>query len=171
MDYQRKKMNYSETLVPLSAEEKKKQVTILIIVLLLPVIFTGVGYLLKPIDFLWAIFCWIGAAVITAFLLIPKIFRFFKDDFFSHKIVYKGTIQEINTIKMGFGTSSSLVYELVLEKKTLKISEKELIEIRLVDIPFPAKGEEVEIHALPRSGDIIKLLVKRNEKWECVELT
>lgn len=163
-------MNYSETLVPMSAREKKKQLLTFVVLILLPLFFFGTGYLLKPVNYFWAVFCWIAAGVIILFLWIPKTIRLIKDDFFSHKIIYKGIVQEVRAVTVGVSTSSSILHEFVLEKKTLKISEKGLIEIKLLDVPLPVRGEEVEIHALPKSGEIIKLLVYRNNKWESVAL-
>jgi hypothetical protein len=163
-------MEYSETLVPISKEEKKKQIITMVVLFFIPIVLSVLGYVLKSIDYFWAIFFWIGSAAVVLVALIPKIVRAVKDDFFSHKIIYQGIIREVRTIKMGVGTASSLLYELVLDKKTLKIGERGLVEIKLLDVPLPTQGEEVEIHTLPKSGDIIKLLVKRNGKWESVEL-
>lgn len=163
-------MNYFEDLVPTTPQERKKQLIIMMVLVCIPFVFTGAGYLLKPIDYFWAIFCWVGAAATASFLVIPKTIRLVKDDFYSHKVIYKGTIQEVRTVKMGYGTSSTDVYELVLEKKTLKISERELIEAKLLEVPLPVQGEEIEIHALPKSGDILKLLIYRNGSWKSVAL-
>lgn len=163
-------VEYSETLVPMTIVEKKKQIITLIILFLIPIILSALGYSLKSMDNFWAIFLWIGSAAVFLFVWVPKIIRAMKDDFFSHKIIYKGIIRDVRIIKVGVGTASSLLYELVLDKKTLKIGERGLVEIKLLDVPLPGLGEEVEIHTLPKSCDIIQLLVKRNGKWESVEL-
>ncbi len=163
-------MSYTESLVATTVEEKRKQIIVFVLLILLPFVFAGAGFLLTKVDYFWAIFCWLAAALVVAIALIPKTIRLFKDDFYSHKIIYKGILKEIGQIKVGAGTASVQVFELVLEKKTLKISESDLVKTKLLDVPFPEKGEEVEIHALPKSGDVFKLLVKRNDRWESVAL-
>lgn len=162
-------MHYSETTEQTTKEDKRKLLTVLVLLCVVPVLFAATGYWLWDIDRFWSVFAWIGAAMLLV-LVVFRLVHYIKEDFYRHKIVYNGNVLDVQTTKMGYGTTSSTRYEFTLEKATLRIGERALYELNLVDVPLPAKGEDVEIHCLPRSQEIIRLLVFRNGEWKSVVL-
>lgn len=162
-------MNYSETTEAVPGSERKKLITALIVLFGAALIFGMTAMLLRCMQPFWSVFAWIGSAMLLT-LLVSKLILAFRDDFFRHKIIYRGILHDVRPVKVGYSTSASILYDLVLEQKTLKIGERGLDEMKLSDVPLPVAGEAVEVHCLPKSGDVIRLLVQRNGGWEEVGL-